>query len=62
MHDGDRLLMEPGYQWESKDMVIAWVDGEVTCKRLQMNHSPTLLVPDNRNYKVIQVSDEQPSS
>ena len=62
MHDGDRLLMEPEYQWESKDMVIAWVDREVTCKRLQMNHSPALLVPDNRNYKVIQVSDEQPSS
>ena len=28
------------------------------CKRLQMNHSPALLVPDNRDYKVIQVSDE----
>ena len=38
--------------------MIAWVDGEVTCKRLQMNHSPALLVPDNRDYKVIQVSDE----
>jgi hypothetical protein len=23
-----------------------------------MNHSPALLAPDNRDYKVIQVSDE----
>ena len=56
--DGDLLLIEPGNRWENKDIVIAWVDGEVTCKRLQLNHSPALLVPDNRDYKVIQVSDE----
>lgn len=56
--EGDLLLIEPGHRWENKDIVIAWVDGEVTCKRLQMNHSPALLVPDNRDYKVIPVSDE----
>ena len=58
IQDGDLLLIETGNQWKNKDIVIAWVDGEVTCKRLQMNHSPALLVPDNRDYKVIQVSDE----
>ena len=58
IQDGDLLLIEPGNQWENKNIVIAWVDGEVTCKRLQMNHSPALLVPDNRDYEVIQVSDE----
>jgi SOS-response transcriptional repressor LexA len=58
IQDGDLLLIEPGNRWENKDIVIAWVDGEVTCKRLQMNHSPALLVPDNRDYKVISVSDE----
>ena len=56
--DEDLLLIEPGNLWENKDIVIAWVDGEVTCKRLQLNHSPTLLVPDNRDHKIIQVSDE----
>ena len=58
MHGGDLLLIEPGNRWENKDIVVAWIDGAVTCKRLQMNHSPALLVPDNRDYKVIQVSDE----
>ena len=58
IHDGDLLLVEKGNRWENKDIVIAWIDGEVTCKRLQMNHSPALLVPDNRDYKVIAVSDE----
>ena len=53
IQDGDLLLVETGNRWENKDIVIAWVDGEVTCKRLQMNHSPALLVPDNRDYKVI---------
>ena len=56
--DGDLLLIEPGYQWNNKDIVIAWVDGEVTCKRLQINHSPALLVPDNREHKVIPVNGE----
>ena len=57
IQDGDLLLIEPGNRWENKDIVVAWVDGEVTCKRLQMNHSPALLVPDNRDYKVIPVDD-----
>ena len=56
--DGDLLLIEPGNQWNNKDIVIAWVDGEVTCKRLQINHSPALLVPDNREHKVIPVNGE----
>ena len=56
--DGDLLLIEPGNHWDNKDIVIAWVDGKVTCKRLQINHSPALLVPDNRDHKVIPVSDE----
>ena len=56
--DGDLLLIEPGNHWDNKDIVIAWVDGKVTCKRLQINHSPALLVPDNREHKVIPVSDE----
>lgn len=58
IRDGDLLLIEPGNRWENKNIVVAWIDGEVTCKRLQMNHSPALLVPDNRDYKVIQVSDD----
>ena len=58
IQDGDLLLIEPGNRWENKDIVIAWVDEEVTCKRLQINHDHALLVPDNRAYKVIPVSNE----
>ena len=53
IRDGDLLLVEPGNHWDDKDIVIAWVDGAVTCKRLQINHKHMLLVPDNRDYKVI---------
>ena len=58
IQDGDLLLIEPGNRWENKDIVIAWVDEEVTCKRLQLNHNHALLVPDNRDYKVIPVTGE----
>ena len=58
IQDGDLLLVEKGDWWGNKDIVIAYVDGEVTCKRLQINHNHTLLVPDNRDYKVIPVNDD----
>ena len=58
IQDGDLLLIEPGDRWENKDIVIAWVDDEVTCKRLQINHDHALLVPDNRDDKVITVNDQ----
>lgn len=58
IQDGDLLLIEPGNRWENKDIVIAWVDGEVTCKRLQINHTHALLVPDNRDYNVLPVTGE----
>lgn len=54
----DLLLIEPGNRWENDDIVIAYVDGEVTCKRLQINHNHTLLVPDNRDHKVISVNGD----
>ena len=56
--DGDLLLVEPGDWWSTKDIVIAWVDGAVTCKRLQINHNHTLLVPDNREHKVIPMNGD----
>ena len=53
IQDGDLLLVESGNHWKDKDIVIAWVDGAVTCKRLQINPKHILLVPDNREHKVI---------
>ena len=58
IQDGDLLLVEPGNHWNDKDIVIAWADGEVTCKRLQINHKHVLLVPDNREHKVIPVNGD----
>lgn len=58
IQDGDLLLVEPGNHWNDKDIVIAWVDGSVTCKRLQINHKHILLVPDNREHKVIPLNGD----
>ena len=58
IQDGDLLLVEPGNHWNDKDIVIAWVDGAVTCKRLQINHKHVLLVPDNREHKVIPINGD----
>lgn len=58
IQDGDLLLVEKGNWWSNTDIVVAWVDGAVTCKRLQINHNHTLLVPDNREHKVIPVNGD----
>ena len=58
IQDGDLLLVERGNHWSDKDIVIAWADGAVTCKRLQINHKHMLLVPDNREHKVIPINGD----
>jgi SOS-response transcriptional repressor LexA len=56
--DRDLLLIEPGNRWGNNDIVIAWVNGEVTCKRLQINHSHALLIPENREYQTVLVMED----
>ena len=58
IEDGDLLLIEPGNRWDNNDIVIAYVDGEVTCKRLQINNNHALLIPDNRAHKAIVVEKD----
>ena len=48
--DGDLLLIEPGPQWTDKIVVVVYIDGEVTCKRLHLYDHSAALVSDNTKY------------
>ena len=55
---GDLLLIEPGNWWSHKDIVIAYADGEMTCKYLYMLGDQGMLVAENRKYDPIIISPE----
>lgn len=56
--DGDLLLIQPGPQWNNKTVVVAYIDGQVTCKRLQLYDHSAALISDNSRYPPIMVTEE----
>lgn len=55
--DGDLLIVECIREARHGDIVIAAVDGEFTCKRLQLLPAPAL-VPANPAYSAIPLNDD----
>lgn len=55
--DGDRVLVERTNQANSGEMVVAYLDdGSITLKRLKLDNGHFLLIPENPEFKPIQVS------
>ena len=46
--------------WNNKDMVVTYVDGEVTCKYVYLSNDHARLVPENRRHAPILVTEERP--
>lgn len=57
IRDGDLLVVECIRQARHGDIVIAAVDGEFTCKRLQLLPMPALL-PGNPEYSPIPLTED----
>lgn len=53
IHDGDLLVVESYSDPQHGDIVIAAIDGEFTCKRLQLP-----LLPANAAYSAIPLTDD----
>lgn len=56
--DKDLLLIEPGNSWGNGSIVAAYVQGEVTCKKLYIQDGHAILAPVNPNYSPIIVTHE----
>lgn len=54
--DGDMLIDDAAVPAKDGDVVLALVDGEMTCKILDL--SSGFLLPDNPNYSSIRLSAE----
>lgn len=57
IQDGDLLVVESYSEPQHGDIVIAAIDGEFTCKRLQLRPRPALL-PANAAYRAIPLTDD----
>ncbi len=56
--DGDRVLVERTNSAHSGEMVVAFLDdGSVTLKRLKVEKENIFLIPENRDFTPIKVTE-----
>lgn len=58
--DGDLLVIDKGLSPQNNDIVVAFIDGEFTLKRIQLDRTSQCLwlMPANDRYKPIKVTED----
>jgi repressor LexA len=57
--DRDIVVVKIGSVVKNGDIVVAFVDNEVTCKRFREDGEFVYLIPENPNYKEIRIRKEE---
>jgi repressor LexA len=57
--DGDLVLVRPQPSADNGQIIVAMVDGEATCKRLDRSNGTVRLLPENDDYEPIVAPDAQ---
>lgn len=58
LEEGDILIIDRSLKAKNNDIVVAFIDGEFTVKRIQLKEDHCFLVPTNRSFPVIKVTKE----
>ena len=58
IYDNDILIVDRSLNAESGNIVIAVIEGEMTVKRLRLARGKGWLIPENREYPAIELSEE----
>ena len=58
IHNGDMLVIDRSLEAKSGSIVIAVVNAELTVKRLVFNGDEVWLMPENPEFKSIQISED----
>jgi DNA polymerase V len=58
IHPGDILIVDRSLEAADKKVVIAVVEGELTVKRIRLINEKIVLMPENENYKPLQINNE----
>jgi repressor LexA len=57
--EGDLVIVSPNKESVNGDTVVARLDDEVTVKTLEKKNNKIRLIPENENYRPIEVDDEK---
>jgi len=58
IYDGDLMIVDRSLNPSSNNIVIAVINGEFTVKRILKRDTKIYLVPDNKDYNPICISDD----
>lgn len=58
IHDGDLLIVDASLRPENGDIVVAIINGEFTLKQIHRSENKLYLVPRNKEYKPIEITEE----
>lgn len=56
--DGDILVIDRSIEPQNNKIAVCFIDGEFTVKRIKIENEEVYLMPENKNYKPIQISEE----
>jgi DNA polymerase V len=56
--DGDLIVIDKSLEPKDGKIAVCFIDGEFTVKRLKVRKGVVWLVPENKNYKPLKISDE----
>ena len=58
LDDGDLLIIDRSLSPENGKIAICFIDGDFTVKRIKKDKNKLHLVPENKKYQPIEVSEE----
>lgn len=58
LDDNDLLVIDRSLQPENNKIAVCFLDGEFTVKRLRVDGEEVWLQPENPNYPIIKITDE----
>lgn len=58
INSGDLVVVDKSLDPKNRDIVVAFIDGEFTLKRFKREGSRGWLLPENDDYKPLQVSED----
>lgn len=58
LDDGDLLVIDRSKQPENNAIAVCFIDGEFTVKRLKIEAEAVFLMPENKKYKPIKITED----
>ena len=56
--DGDLIVIDRSLNPENNKIAVCFIDGEFTIKRIELKKQKLFLKPENKNYRKIEISEE----